>query len=53
MSTPLVSIIMGAYNCENTICDCVESILKQTYENWEFIICDDCSSDHTLEIFKK
>lgn len=53
MSTPLVSIIMGAYNCENTICDCVESILKQTYENWEFIICDDCSSDHTLEILKK
>ena len=53
MSTPLVSIIMGAYNCENTIYDCMESILKQTYENWEFIICDDCSSDHTLEILKK
>lgn len=50
---PLVSIIMGAYNCEKTIADCIESIIKQTYENWEFIICDDCSNDNTLQIIKE
>ena len=47
---PLVSIIMGAYNCEDTISQCIESILSQTYKNWEFIICDDCSKDNTLKI---
>ena len=52
MEQPLVSIIMGAYNCENTIESCIESILKQTYKNWEFIICNDCSTDNTLSILK-
>lgn len=47
---PLVSIIMGAYNCESTITACIESIRNQTYHNWEFIICDDCSTDNTLSI---
>ena len=46
---PLVSIIMGVYNAEDTIDRCIESIRNQTYTNWEFIICDDCSTDNTLE----
>lgn len=50
---PLVSIIMGAYNCENTLSEAIESIFKQSYENWEFIICDDCSTDNTLKILKQ
>lgn len=50
---PLVSIIMGAYNCEKTITKCVNSIIMQTYKNWEFIICDDCSNDNTLTILKE
>ena len=49
----LISIIMGAYNCEETIDDAVQSILNQTYDNWEFIICDDGSTDSTFEILKK
>lgn len=53
MGQPLVSIIMGAYNCEATIDKCVESILQQTYKNWQFIICDDFSSDNTFDILKK
>ena len=53
MGQPLVSIIMGAYNCEATIEKCVESILQQTYKNWQFIICDDFSSDNTFDILKK
>lgn len=50
---PLVSVIMGAYNCEDSIAKSIDSILGQTYENWEFIICDDCSTDRTLEILQE
>lgn len=52
MEQPLVSIIMGAYNEENTIAKCVESIIHQTYKNWEFIICNDCSKDRTEEMIE-
>lgn len=48
-----VSIIMGAYNCASTLHESIDSILKQTYTNWEFIICDDGSSDSTREILEK
>lgn len=51
--TPLVSIIMGAYNCSDTLRNCIESILNQTYTNWEFIICDDCSTDNTLAVMQE
>lgn len=47
---PKISIIMGVYNCEDTLSESIESILNQTYENWEFIICDDCSTDLTYKI---
>lgn len=53
---PKVSIIMATYNCQDTINNSIESILNQTYQDWEFIICDDCSKDHTymiLEEYKK
>ena len=42
---PKVSIIMGIYNCESTLEEAIESIINQTYENLELIMCDDCSSD--------
>lgn len=53
MGDKKVSIIMGVYNCESTIEECIKSILNQTYKNWELIICDDFSSDNTYEIVKK
>lgn len=42
-----VSIIMGIYNCENTVGESIESIIGQTYPHWELILCDDGSSDGT------
>lgn len=49
MRQPKVSIIMGVYNCQETVEESIESILRQTYENWELIICDDASTDGTYE----
>ena len=45
-----ISVISGIYNCESTLSDAVRSIQNQTYTNWELILCDDASSDRTLEI---
>ncbi len=50
---PKVSIIMGIYNCEETLSESIESIINQSYKNWELIMCDDCSKDRTFEIASK
>lgn len=48
-----VSIIMGIYNCASTLETAIESILQQTYHDWELIICDDGSEDDTYDIALK
>ena len=45
-----VSIIMGIYNCAETLIEAIESIFAQTYDNWELVMCDDGSTDATYEI---
>lgn len=50
---PLVSIVMPVYNGAEFIDDTIHSVLGQTYENWELIIVDDCSSDDTLKVIKQ
>ena len=52
-SRPLVSVIMGIYNCEATVADAIRSILSQTYQNLELVLCDDGSKDRTLEIARQ
>lgn len=47
-----ISIIMGIYNCASTLSDAIESLLKQTYTNWELIMCDDGSTDDTYLVAK-
>ena len=46
----LVSIIMPAYNSARFIGEAINSVLAQTYTNWELLIVDDCSKDSTAEI---
>ncbi len=48
----LISVIMPAYNVERYIVQAIESILNQTYSNFELLICDDGSTDKTIEIVK-
>lgn len=50
---PLVSIIVPTYNRARTLGRTIESVLKQTYTNFEIIIVDDCSTDNTSEVLKK
>src|SRR5690606_32099739 len=44
---PLVSIITPSYNVRDYLGECVESVLNQTYANWEMWIVDDASTDET------
>ena len=48
-----VSVITPMYNCEKFISETIESVLNQTYTNWEMIIIDDCSTDKSKQIVKQ
>lgn len=48
----LVSIITPSYNSARFIAETIESVMTQTYQNWEMLITDDCSSDGTVDIVK-
>ena len=52
-SQPLVSVVTPVYNGDKYLADCIESILSQTYKNWEYVIVNNCSTDHSLEIARK
>ncbi len=47
---PLVSVATPVYNCEKYLAECIESVLAQTYQNWEYVVVNNCSTDRTMEI---
>ena len=49
---PLVSVITPVYNGEDYLAECIESVLAQTYQNWDYTIVNNRSTDRTLEIAK-
>ena len=52
MNKPLVSIIMNCYNGERYLHEALESIINQTYKNWELIFWDNLSTDNSKKIFQ-
>jgi glycosyltransferase involved in cell wall biosynthesis len=52
-NNPKISVLMPAYNTEKYISEAIESILNQTFRDFEFIIIDDCSTDGTWEIIQE
>ena len=50
MNNPKISILMGIYNCADTLEEAVVCIQKQSIKDWELILCDDGSTDNTYEI---
>lgn len=52
MIEPLVSIVMPCYNSELYIKEAIDSVINQTYKNWELLIVDDISTDNTCDIVK-
>lgn len=52
-TTPLVSVCIPCYNSEKTILSTLNSVLSQTYSRLEIIICDNCSTDNTVDLIKK
>ena len=49
----MISIIIPNYNKSQFLAETINSVKKQTYDNWEAIIIDDCSSDNSVDIIEK
>lgn len=49
----MISVILSAYNAEKYIEQCIDSVLNQTYRNFEFLIVEDVSTDGTLAIIER
>jgi glycosyltransferase involved in cell wall biosynthesis len=52
-SSPLVSVITPVYNNAEHIEECIESVLRQTYQNWDYTIINNCSTDGSAEIARR
>ena len=52
-SIPLVSVVTPFYNTRDFLAECIESVLHQTYTNYEYILVDNCSTDGSSDIAKQ
>lgn len=52
-SGPLVTVLTPAYNEAKYLATCIESVRAQTYQNWEYVIVDNCSQDATLAVARR
>lgn len=53
MNNPLVSVMMNCFNGEQYLHDSIQSVLNQTYQNWEIVFWDNCSTDNTAHILRE
>jgi len=53
LTEPLVSIVTPFYNTETYLAECIESVLAQTYQNWEYILVNNYSTDLSVEIVQR
>ncbi|WP_299791226.1 glycosyltransferase family 2 protein [uncultured Shewanella sp.] len=53
MTSPLVSIITPSFNCATSVAKTIESVLSQSYQNWEMLISDDFSSDDSCAVIQE
>ena len=51
--SPLVSVVTPMYNTIDYIEECIESVRRQTYEHWDYVIVNNCSSDGSAEIARR
>ena len=49
-SQPFVSVVTPFYNTRDYLGECVESVLHQTHQNWEYVLVDNCSTDGSSEL---
>lgn len=52
ISKPLVSVIVPVYNCEAFVGETIQSVIDQSFTDWELIIIDDCSTDKSMEVIQ-
>ena len=52
-SSPLVSVVTPFYNTQEYLAECIESVLRQTYTNFEYILVDNCSTDRSSDIVRQ
>ena len=53
IAKPLVSVVTPFYNSAEFLAECIESVLAQTYQNWEYILLDNCSKDGSAAIARE
>ena len=49
---PKISVVTSVYNCERFVGETIQSVINQTFTDWEYILIDDCSKDKSADIIQ-